>query len=128
MQDLINRVAGAAGIEAETATSAIGAILSFLAKEGPSDSIGAMIEKIPGAQELIEANNNGGGGGGLMGMMSGLMGGGIMGLGTKLMGLGLSMDQMKAAGQELFKYGSEVAGEDTMGQIMSHIPGLSQFS
>jgi hypothetical protein len=123
MQDLINRVAGAAGIEAETATSAIGAILSFLAKEGPSDSIGAMIEKIPGAQELIEANNNG-----LMGMMSGLMGGGIMGLGTKLMGLGLSMDQMKAAGQELFKYGSEVAGEDTMGQIMSHIPGLSQFS
>jgi hypothetical protein len=130
MQDLINRVAEAAGIETEKATDAVGAILAFLAKSGPTEAMASMIQQIPGAQEMIDAQGEGGGGG-LMGMLGGLMGGGgggIMGLGAKLMGLGLSMDQMKAAGSELFKYGSEVAGEDTMGQIMSHIPGLSQFA
>jgi len=63
--------------------------------------------------------------GGFMGMMGG--GGGIMALGTKLMSAGVPMNQMEPLGRELFNYGREKAGEDTMGAIVGSIPGLSQF-
>jgi hypothetical protein len=55
------------------------------------------------------------------------MGGGIMGLAGQLQGFGLGMGQIQTLGKELFAYGREVAGEDTMGAIAGAIPGLSQF-
>lgn len=126
IQDIINRVAGAAGLDPATATKAIGLILGFLQKEGPSEQVGAMLAAMPGATDLI-AQAEGEGGGGLMGMMGGMMGGGIMGLGAKLMGAGLDMGQISTVGKELMAFGRENAGEDVMGQIVANTPGLSQF-
>jgi hypothetical protein len=37
------------------------------------------------------------------------------------------MNQMQPFSRELFAYGREHAGEDTMGAIVGAIPGLSQF-
>jgi hypothetical protein len=48
-------------------------------------------------------------------------------LGQKLMSAGVPMGQMQPLGRELFAYGREKAGEDTMGAIMGSIPGLGQF-
>jgi hypothetical protein len=68
------------------------------------------------------------GGGGLMGIAAGAMGGGgLMALCGELMGLGLSLDQIQAGGREVFAYGREVAGDQTIGEITASIPGLSQF-
>jgi hypothetical protein len=125
IEDLINRVASAAGIDAGLAAKAIGMILGFLQKEGPTDQVQQMLAALPGSTELIEQAS--GGGNGLMGMMGGLMGGGIMGLGANLMGAGLDMGQISTVGKELFAYGREHAGEDVMGQIVGGTPGLSQF-
>jgi hypothetical protein len=50
-----------------------------------------------------------------------------MALGGKLMGVGVSMGQMQPLGKELFAYGREHAGEDTMGAIVGAVPGLGQF-
>jgi predicted lipid-binding transport protein (Tim44 family) len=126
MQELIEQVAGKVGLDAGVAKNALGAIMSFLVKEGPEDATSTLLDNVPGARELMAETANAGGGG-LMGMMGGMMGGGIMGLGTKLMGMGLSMDQIKQVSVELFKHGKEKAGEDTMGEIVGGIPGLSNF-
>ena len=124
MEELVQRVSESAGIDAATAEKAIGMILAFLRKEGPAEEVDQLMTAIPGAEEATPAA----GGGGIMGMVSGLMGGGgVMGLGAQLMGVGISMDQIGKVSKELFAYGREKAGEDTMGGIVGNIPGLSQF-
>ena len=77
MQELIDNVAAKVGLDAGVAKNALGAIMSFLVKEGPEDAISTLLDKTPGARELM-AETAGAGGGGLMGMMGGMMGGGIM--------------------------------------------------
>lgn len=131
MEQLIAQITQAAGIDAETAQKAVGTVLGFLQKEGPTEAVGQLIEKIPGADGLIAAAASEGGGGGLMGALGGLMGGGaggIMGLAGQLQGLGLGMGQMQEVGKTLFAHGKEIVGEDVMGQIAGAVPGLSQFN
>ncbi|MCG7392511.1 DUF2267 domain-containing protein [Microvirga sp. ACRRW] len=125
MDELLARVTQKTGLDQDTARKAIGLILGYLQKEGPQAEVSKLIEALPGAQDAIEQSKSGGGGG-LMGMV-GSMGGGVMALGGQLMGIGVSMGQMQPLGKELFAYGREKAGEDTMGTIMGSIPGLSQF-
>ena len=125
MEELLARVTQATGLDAATATKALGIILAFLKKEGPPNEVNQLLAAIPGAGDAI-AEAGGTGGSGLAGMM-GSMGGGVMALGGQLMGAGVSMGQMQPLGRELFAYGREKAGEDVMGPIVGSIPGLSQF-
>jgi hypothetical protein len=129
MDELITRVTGATGLDADTARKAVGLILAFLAKEGPPEDVAAISEAIPGGQAAIDTADAEEGGGGLgsrlMGMMGG--GGGLMGLAGKLSGLGLGMDEMQGAGREIFAYCKEKVGEERLGRIAGSIPGLSQF-
>ncbi|MFL5006193.1 MAG: DUF2267 domain-containing protein [Microvirga sp.] len=124
MEELLARVTQATGLDAQTATRAIGIILNFLRKEGPPAEVDQLLTAMPGSETAMEAGADGGGG--LMGMIGG-MGGGVMALGGQLMGAGVSMGQMQPLGHELFAFGREKAGEDVMGAIVGAIPGLSQF-
>jgi hypothetical protein len=127
MQEIISRVAAAAGIGEDVAKQAVSQILAFVQKEGPAGPVAEMMSKIPGANDLA-AEAGGGGGGGMMGAIGGLMGGGgIMGLAGKLTGMGLGMGEMQSVGKEIFAYAREKAGEDVVGQVAGGIPGLSQF-
>lgn len=127
MEELINRLVANVGIDAGLAQKAVGIILGFLQKEGPAEEVSAMLANMPGAESLI-AEHAGQGGGGMLGGLMGMMGGGgVMGLGQQLMSAGLSMGQLGDVGKELFAYGREKAGEDTMGAIVGAIPGLGQF-
>ena len=126
MEELLARVTDRTGLDRATAQTAIGHILAFLQKEGPAAEVGKLLAALPGADAVIAAATAEDGGGGLMGMLGG-MGGGVMVLGQKLMSAGVPMGQMQPLGQELFAYGREQAGEDTMGAIIGSIPGLSQF-
>jgi len=123
MEELLARVTQATGLDAQTATSAIGIILNFLRKEGPPTEVDQLLASMPGAESAMEAGA--GQGGGLMGMVGGM--GGVMALGGQLMSAGVSMGQMQPLGRELFAFGREKAGEDVMGAIVGSIPGLSQF-
>ena len=126
MEELLTRVAGAAGINEELARKAVGIILAFLQKEGPAAEIGQLMAALPGAQALADAE--GGAKGGMLGAIGGLMGGGgVMALGGQLMGAGLSMGQIQSVSKEMFAVGREKAGEDAMGAIVGAIPGLGQF-
>ena len=126
MDELLDRVTRATGLEASVATKAIGIILAFLKKEGPPDAVQRLLSAIPGSGTALSQAEESGAAQGLAGTVSG-MGGGIMALGTQLMGAGVSMGQMQPLGRELFAYGREKAGEDVMGSIVGSISGLSQF-
>jgi hypothetical protein len=123
MEELLARVTQATGLDAATATKAIGIILNFLKKEGPAAEVSQLLASMPGAEAAMAQAPEAGG---LSGMMAG-MGGGVMALGGQLMGAGVSMGQMQPLGRELFAFGREKAGEDVMGPIVGSIPGLTQF-
>jgi len=130
MEELLARVCARTGLDAATAQTAIGHILSFLQKEGPQPQVGQLMAALPGSEDLAAQSDAGesSSGGGLMGMLGGMLGGGgVMALGQKLMSAGVPMGQMQPLGQELFAVGREKAGEDVMGPIVGSIPGLNQF-
>ena len=121
MDELIGRLATKAGIDSVVAEKTIGIVLGFLRNEGPSDTVQALIDQIPGAEAAIAALSNNSG-------LSRLMGRGLMALGTKLMALGLGMNEIQSIARELFRFGRDKIGADQMGEIISGTPGLSQFA
>jgi hypothetical protein len=119
MDELIARLVANVGVDQAAAGKAVGIIFDFLSKEGPPDKVQALIDKLPEAQALIQAQQSEGGG------MFSL--GGIMGAGTKMMAAGLSMSQVQGVTKEVIAYAREKGGEDAIGEIVGAIPGLSQF-
>jgi hypothetical protein len=120
MDDLVEQLAVKVGLDKAVAGRTVGIILGFLRSEGPTDKVQALIDRIPGAENIIETGNKNG--------LGRLTGGGVMGLGMKLMALGLGMAEIKSVARELFRYGKDQLGADEMAEIISATPGLSQFS
>jgi hypothetical protein len=124
MDELIDRLVAKTGVERPVAQKAVGIILDFLVKEGPADKVQELIAQMPGADALLhsaQSEESPGFFGGMGGM------GGIMGAGNRLMAAGLSMGQVQSVTREVVAYAREKAGEDTLGEIVGAIPGLSQF-
>ena len=119
MDELIARLVANVGVEREAAEKAVGIIFEFLRSEGPPDKVQALLDRIPGAEELMKAQEGAGGGGFAMG--------GVMGAGTKMMAAGLSMGQVQGVTRETIGYAREKAGDEAIGEIVGAIPGLSQF-
>ena len=134
MDNLIARVAAAAQTSPETARQAVALVLDFLKREAPEHAFETLVKQAPALGAIAATAHGAGGEGmgalfkGLMGTGSGAMGGGgLMALGSELMSLGLGMDQIQAAGKEIFSYARSAAGDDVVGEITAAIPGLSQF-
>ena len=121
MDELIARLVANVGVDKAAAEKSVGIILDFLVKEGPQDKVQALIDKMPGAQALLQAQQASDAGGGMFSM------GGLMGAGTKMMDAGLSMGQVQGVTKEVIAYSREKAGEDAVGEIVGAIPGLGQF-
>jgi hypothetical protein len=120
MTELIDRIVSRVGIDRPIAEKAVGTILNFLSKEGPSDKVQALLAQLPDHEEMIAAAA--GESGGMFGGM-----GGIMGVGAKLMGLGLGMTEIQNVIRELMAYCREHGAGDALGDIAATIPGLSQY-
>jgi hypothetical protein len=121
MEELIARLITNVGVDRTAAEKSVGIILDFLRKEGPADKVQALIDRLPGASALLQAQHGSGAGGGMFAM------GGIMGAGTKMMAAGLSMSQVQGVTKEVIAYSRDKAGEDAIGEIVGAIPGLSAF-
>jgi len=122
MDELVARLVANVGVDQTAAEKAIGIIFEFLLKEGPPDKVKALMDRLPGAAELMEAQEGvDASGGGSFAL------GGIMGAGTKMMSAGLSMAQVQAVTRETIAFAREKAGEDAIGEIVGAIPGLGQF-
>jgi hypothetical protein len=119
MDELIGRLVANIGIDHATAEKAVGIILQFLLKEGPAEKVQDLLAKLPGADKAIAAAPPDEGGG--------MFGGGVLAAGTRMMSVGLSMSQVQAVTRGTIAFARERAGEDTIGEIVGAIPGLSQF-
>jgi hypothetical protein len=117
MDELIGRLVADVGLDRNAAETAVGIILDFLAKEGPTDKVQLVVTKLPGAEALMQKAASDGGGGM----------GGVMGAGMRMMGAGLSMGQVQAVTRQFIAYAREKVGEDELGEIVGAIPGLAQF-
>lgn len=127
MNELVERVSTAAGIEPESAQKAVGLILNFMLQEGPETEVNTIIDKIPGAREAASGAAAEEDGGSVLNGLTGAKGAGLMGLASQLSGLGLSMGEMQTIGRELLAYAREKAGEDTVGAVAAAIPGMHQL-
>jgi hypothetical protein len=120
MDELIGRLVANVGVDKAAATTAVGIILQFLAKEGPADKVQQLINALPGAAEAMQSAPEDSSSGGMFG-------GGVMAAGTRMMAAGLSMGQVQAVTRETISYAREKLGEDAVGEIVGAIPGLGQF-
>lgn len=131
MDELIGRVAAAAGIREDLARQAIGIILKFLDRDGPPDAVAQVLAALPGASQLM-AEQGGGGGGGLLGSLAGKLGGsigggmGAMAALNELTNTGLGMGEVQAVTRELVQAARERAGDDVVDRLVASIPGLGQ--
>jgi hypothetical protein len=123
MDELIARLVADVGIDRATAEKAVGIILEFLVKEGPADKVQPLLAKLPGAEAVMQRAATESDSAGLM---AGAMGG-VMGAGMRMMSAGLSMGQVQSVTRAVIAYTREKAGEDAVGEIVSAVPGLSQF-
>ncbi|WP_255701523.1 DUF2267 domain-containing protein [Afifella sp. H1R] len=125
MEELVQRVRRALGVDAETAQSAIRAVFSFLNREGPEAEMAKLVAAIEGAEDYVgptpdqDAVTLGG--------LGGLMGGGIMEILGALQGLGLDIGQIQTLGEEIFGFAREKVGTETTDRLVRGTPGLSQF-
>ncbi|WP_249695699.1 DUF2267 domain-containing protein [Stappia sp. WLB 29] len=130
MDELIGRVAAAAGIREDLARQAIGIILKFLDRDGPPDAVAQVLAALPGASQLMA--EQGGGGGGLLDSLAGKLGGsigggmGAMAALNELTNAGLDMGEVQAVTRELVQAARERAGDDVVDRLVASIPGLGQ--
>ena len=103
MDELIGHLVANVGVERSAAEKAVGIILDFLRKEGPTDKVQALIDRLPGAEALVAQQSEAGG-----------FMGGIMGAGTKMMAAGLSMGQVQGVTRETIAYAREKIGDDAV--------------
>ncbi|MET1411100.1 DUF2267 domain-containing protein [Roseibium sp. HPY-6] len=128
MEELIDRIMAAAGIDKDLATNAVGIILDFLNREGPEDKMQLIFDALPGAADLVAGREGAGSGGGLLGGLGSMMGGsmGAMGALSELNSAGLDMGGVQSVVKELVSYAKEKAGDDVVEEVISQIPGLNQ--
>src|SRR5690349_24269328 len=61
MDELIARLVANVGVDKSAAEKAVGIILAFLRKDGPPDKVQVLIDKLPGAEQLLQAQEGIGG-------------------------------------------------------------------
>jgi hypothetical protein len=121
MEELLQRIVAKVGIDESVAKSAVSVIMSFLHKEGPSEKVEQLAGQIGGEDLLSQSGSD------ADSMLDGIMGGGAMAVLGELQGLGLDMGEIQGVTQETISFAKEKGGEDLVNEIVSAIPGLSQF-
>jgi hypothetical protein len=113
MDEIIDQIAAKTGIDRAVARKAVGIVIGFLQREGPPETVPALIEKLPGAGAL--ADQYGGAGSGLFGVFN------------DLTAAGLGMGEIQAVTREFMLLAKAKVGEREVDQVISAIPGLGQF-
>ena len=135
MQELIESVASKLGIDKSIAEKATGVVIGFLKDKLDDSTFATLLEKLPGASQLLgKAEESSGGGGmlgGLLGAASSAIGGSAgetLELTGKLKDSGLDISQFGEFGSQVTDYIKDKAGDDLFGQVLSHVPQLAKLA
>jgi len=124
VDELIDRITSAVGIDEEAARGAVSIILNFLRTEGPADKVDELIAQLGRGPESPAEDDPGGG---LLGGLGGLVGSSTMAVLGKLQGIGLGMGEIQGVTREIVAFSREKVGDDAVDEIVGAIPGLRQF-
>ncbi len=137
MDELIKLIAGQLGIDASTATSAIGKVMALLKGNVGSDLFGQIAGAIPGAEEAAtqaadapEPPQGGGMLGKLVGMASSMLGGkagGGLEMASALASTGIDSDKIGPFMSMIFEFLKSKLGDDVFDQIVSKLPMLKSM-
>ncbi len=112
MDELVNDIMARTGLDRPVAEQAIGIIVSFLEREGPSQKVTAMIDKLPGARALADAH---GGRGGIFAAMN------------DLGAAGLGMGEIRATVEAFIGFAKAKLGDSDVDAVIRGIPGAALF-
>ena len=130
MQDFLKEAAGQFGISEEGAGNAVGGVLGMLKDNSDKSDFNGLLDKVPGAGDLLKKAGGGGGGGGLLGSIGGMLGGkagGALGMASILEKSGLSMDNAGGFVGKLVGYFKEKAGAGLIEKLMGNVPDLGKL-
>src|SRR5262249_56596017 len=122
MAEFVDRIVARVGVDRTVAEKSVGIIFDFLSREGPTEKVHALLDRLPGADAALaaaRANDTGG--------MFGSMGA-IMGVGSRLMAVGPGMGEIQGVTRELIAYARAQGGDQAIGEIGAAAPGLSHFA
>lgn len=120
MEELVNRLSAAAGLDHSKAETAVKTILVFLDKEAPADAVKELVDAMPGAQSLLDEGRKEQEGAGYAGF-------GAMAAYHALTAAGLSGGEVQIVTKELLAYSRDAVGDETTGRIVGSVPGLEAF-
>ncbi len=137
MQDLIESLSTKLGIDKSIAEKATGVVMGFMKDKLADNDFGQLLEKLPGASNLIgqAKESSSGGGGGMMGSLLGAAASAIGGkagdalaLTGKLKDTGLDVGKFGDFGATVTDYIKEKAGDDLFGKVLSGVPELAKLA
>ena len=114
MEKLISQITGNLDSSDEQAKDAIAIIFNFLQTSGPTDQVNKIFESLPGATDIAKGYDGNGDGS-------------LMGAYNELTALGLGMGDVQSLAKIILNYLKENADENLVDEVITAIPGLSQF-
>ena len=129
MQDLIESLATKLGVDKSIAEKATGVAIGFLKDKLDDTMFGQLLEKLPGASNLLTKSeeSSGGGGGGASSAVGGKAGGALE-LAGKLKDSGLDASKFGDFGATVTDYIKDKAGDDLFGKVLSNVPELAKLA
>ena len=133
MDQIVTAIAQKLGIPEAVVRSGLAVLLNFLKQKAGGSEVGALLNQIPGANDLANnapAPDSGGGNllGNLIGSVSSMFGGQAADIGKVVAGLenaGLQTDLIPPFVENFIGEAKKVAGEDTVNSVLSSVPALA---
>ena len=134
MDQIVSAIAQKLGIPEAVVRSGLTVVLNFLKQKAGGSEFGALLNMIPGANDLANAPAPDAGGGGLLGNLIGsvssMFGGQTADVGKAVAGLenaGLKTEQIAPFVQTIIGEAKKVAGEDTVNNVLASVPALANL-
>ena len=136
MQDLIESLTAKLGIDKSIAEKATGTVMSLLKDKLDDTVFGQLLEKLPGASNLlVKAEEKPSGGGGMMGSLLGAASsaiggkaGGALELAGKLKDTGLDASKFGDFGATVTDYIKGKVGDDLFAKVLGGVPELAKLA
>jgi tape measure domain-containing protein len=135
VNEFIQMVTSKLGTSESTARSATGGMLQMLQGQLDGGDFSQLMEKLPGASDLLGESESSGGGSGMLGSLmnqatSALGGnlGGAVGLLGKLKDTGLDTDQLASFASMFLGFVKDKAGAGLVDRILGKIPELKSLA
>ncbi|MDF1700054.1 MAG: DUF2780 domain-containing protein [Planctomycetota bacterium] len=129
MQDFIRDAAAKLGIGEDQAAGATGGLLDLVKQYADPGDMSEMLQKVPGAADLMGKGDSGGGGG-LLGALGSALGGDTgkaLGAVDMLQKTGLDLDKLGGLADMFKQYIEPLLGSDLLKSLLAKVPALTDL-